>query len=139
MSEPRAGTKCHRTVDAVVCGEPWSAHGRDGACPRGTGTFRGNTVQCRRRASSSFTLAEIEAIEFALTGLRGGRDLRVFARTSGPALAAVARKMASMRASIELREAWGPTAHGRAQAAAEAVTGVRARARVGEGEGEAAE
>ena len=120
-------TKCQRTVNAARCGAPRSAHGPGGECPRGTGTYRSSGVQSPHRASSSFTRAELEALVFALDGLRAGKDLRVFARTASPALAGVAHKVATMLASIDLRARWGPEAHRRRLAPAEAVTGVRER------------
>jgi hypothetical protein len=59
--------------------------------------------QSSHRASASFSRAQIEALAFALRGLREGKDLRIFARASKAQLLELERHAIRMLGSMAER------------------------------------
>lgn len=105
MNKPRPTTRCMRGVGSKrLCGRPFSDHDQTTrACPDDSGrVFKIYRLQSTR-ASGSFSKEEIDALDFMLTGVRSGKDLRIFARTAQRPLTSVARKLAVMKRSMELR------------------------------------
>jgi hypothetical protein len=102
----RAWTRCRRTLASTgkPCNRQLREHPPEGrACPDGNGETFLKHKQPRTQASQSFTQAEVEAMTFMVRGLAEGKDLRIFARHQAPVLGAVARKIATMRESINRR------------------------------------
>jgi hypothetical protein len=75
-------------------------------------TDRKKDSQSPNRASTSMSIAEIEALEDVLSGLRAGRDMRIVARVRSAALGKVAVRLAAMRASMQTRKALRTTTQG---------------------------
>jgi hypothetical protein len=106
MTTTRAWTRCRRAIAGQPCNRQLRDHEpHTRACPGGTGeTFQKHHAP-PNQASQSFTRAEVEALSFALAGLREGKDLRIFARHKSPVLGSIARKVQVMRKSINRRNA----------------------------------
>ena len=102
MNRHRPTTKCQRRIGGGErCAAPLSEHEpTSGACPRGAGTFLTKGTQPRGRASASLSKAQIDALAFAMRGLREGKDLRIFARASKVHLLELERVARNMARSI---------------------------------------
>jgi hypothetical protein len=100
----RLWTRCRRTINGEPCNRQLREHDvHTRACPGGTGATFLKHAQPVGNASQSFSRREVEALVFALKGIREGKDLRIFARASRADLLSLERKTQTMRASLARR------------------------------------
>ncbi len=95
---PRPTTKCWTSG----CARPFSEHGPNGECPGNPSKRFRRHEQPNNHASVSFSPAELEVLEFMMSGLLRGGDIRRAAKS--PAFGGIVTKVDAMKKSIAARK-----------------------------------